>query len=87
MQNQNKDLLVVNSCTIIPTLAIIARRPLFSSLFDKFDAFNATLVELLPVIVFELRSKSPVPVTTTLVRSTPVISAELSRFKSFKNIQ
>ena len=54
---------------------------------DKFDAFNDTLVELLPVIVFVLRSKSPVPVTTTLVRSTPVISAELSRFKSFKRLK
>ena len=40
---------------------------------DKFDAFKVTLVEALPVIVFELRSKSPDPVSTTLVRSTPVI--------------
>ena len=54
---------------------------------DKLDAFNATLVELLPVIVFVLRSKSPVPVTTTLVRSAPVKSAELSRFKSFRRLK
>ena len=54
---------------------------------DKFDAFKDTRVELLPVIVFVLRSKSPVPVITTLVRSTPVISAELSRFKSSKRLK
>ena len=53
----------------------------------RFDAFNVTRVELLPVIVFVLRSKSPVPVTTTLVRSTPVISAELSIFNSFKRFK
>ena len=42
------------------------------------DASSVTLVEPLPVIVLLFKSKEPEPVTTTLVRSLPVMSAELS---------
>ena len=72
-------------CTLATPLVVPSKLSIADP--DKLDAFNATLVELLPVIVFVFRSKSPVPVTTTLVRSNPVISAELSRFRSFKRLK